>query len=50
MGKQRATRLRGDDEQHLYSWYEALVLLDPRAPWDAVHVEHPSAGAADDVV
>jgi SMODS-associated and fused to various effectors sensor domain len=50
MGEQSAARLEGDDYQHLFSWYEALQLLDPDRPWESAHVEHPSAGAADDVV
>lgn len=50
MGEQSAARLQGDDYQHLFSWYEALQLLDSNAPWECAHVEHPSAGAADDVV
>jgi hypothetical protein len=50
MGEQSAARLEGDDYQHLFSWYEALQLLDSNAPWECAHVEHPSAGAADDVV
>jgi SMODS-associated and fused to various effectors sensor domain len=50
MGEQSAARLEGDEYQHLYSWYEALQLLDPDIPWESIYVEHPEAGAADDVV
>jgi hypothetical protein len=49
MGEQSATRLKGDDFQHLYSWFELLCLLDFNSPYDYGFVEHPSAGAADDV-
>jgi hypothetical protein len=49
MGEQSATRLKGDDFQHLYSWYELLSLLDPASAYAHGYVEHPSAGAADDV-
>jgi hypothetical protein len=49
MGEQSATRLKGDDFQHLYSWYELLSLLDPASGYAYGYVEHPSAGAADDI-
>src|SRR5438270_8862165 len=49
MGEQSAARLKGDDYQHLYSWFELLNLLNPRTPYEFGYVEHPSAGAADDV-
>lgn len=49
MGEQSSSRLKGDDYQHLYSWYELLQLLDPQTPYSHGFVEHPAAGAADDV-
>jgi hypothetical protein len=49
MGEQSSSRLKGDDYQHLYSWYELLQLLDPNSPYSHGFVEHPNAGAADDV-
>ena len=49
MGNQSATRLKGDRYQHLYSWYEILRLLDDDSPYTEAWVEHPEAGAADDL-
>ncbi|MGZ3457477.1 MAG: SAVED domain-containing protein, partial [Archangium sp.] len=49
MGEQSASRLEGDRYQHLYSWYELLQLLDENSPFEFGFVEHPEAGAADDV-
>ena len=49
MGEQSATRLAGDDYQHLYSWFELLQLLPLDSPYSHGFVEHPHAGAADDV-
>lgn len=49
MGEQSASRLKGDDYQHLYSWHVLLQLLDERGLYDHGYVEHPEAGAADDV-
>jgi hypothetical protein len=49
MGEQSATRLKGDDFQHLYSWYELLSLLDSASGYAYGYVEHPTAGAADDI-
>jgi hypothetical protein len=49
MGEQSAARLQGDRYQHLYSWYELLQLLDDDSPYEFGYVEHPEAGAADDV-
>lgn len=49
MGEQSAARLEGDRYQHLYSWYELLRLLDEDSPYEYAYVEHPEAGAADDV-
>ena len=49
MGEQSASRLEGDRFQHLYSWYELLNLLDENSPFEYGFVEHPEAGAADDI-
>ena len=49
MGEQSASRLMGDRYQHLYSWYEILRLLDEDSPYAEAWVEHPQAGAADDL-
>ena len=49
MGEQSAARLAGDDFQHLYSWFELLQLLSPESAYSHGYVEHPRAGAADDV-
>lgn len=49
MGEQSAARLAGDDYQHLYSWFELLQLLSPESAYSHGYVEHPRAGAADDV-
>jgi hypothetical protein len=49
VGEQSSSRLKGDDYQHLYSWYELLQLLDSQTPYSYGFVEHPTAGAADDV-
>lgn len=49
MGEQSAARLQGDRYQHLYSWYELLQLLGEASPYEFGYVEHPEAGAADDV-
>ncbi|MCY1036814.1 SAVED domain-containing protein [Corallococcus sp. BB11-1] len=49
MGEQSASRLEGDRYQHLYSWYVLLPLLDDDSPFSSAFVEHPEAGAADDV-
>lgn len=49
MGEQSGSRLEGDRYQHLYSWYELLHLLDEKCPYEYGYVEHPEAGAADDV-
>jgi hypothetical protein len=49
MGEQSAARLAGDDYQHLYSWFELLQLLSPESAYSHGYVEHPHAGAADDV-
>ncbi|MFP2898317.1 SAVED domain-containing protein [Corallococcus sp. 4LFB] len=49
MGEQSASRMEGDRYQHLYSWYVLLPLLDGNSPFETAFVEHPEAGAADDV-
>jgi hypothetical protein len=49
MGEQSAPRLEGDRYQHLYSWYEVLQLLDEKSPYEYAWIEHPRAGAADDL-
>src|ERR1044072_7930501 len=49
MAEQSAARLEGDRYQHLYSWYELLRLLDDDSIYEYAYVEHPEAGAADDV-
>jgi len=49
MGEQSASRLEGDRYQHLFSWYELLPLLDEDSPYAHGFVEHPEAGAVDDV-
>lgn len=41
--------MEGDRYQHLYSWYELLRLLDDDSIYEYAYVEHPEAGAADDV-
>ncbi|MFY2556962.1 SAVED domain-containing protein [Corallococcus terminator] len=49
MGEQSASRLEGDRYQYLYGWYELLHLLDEDCPFECGYIEHPDAGAADDV-
>jgi len=49
MGQQSASRLAGDDYQHIYSWFELLQLLPADSQYIHGYVEHPQAGAADDV-
>ncbi|QSQ12140.1 SAVED domain-containing protein [Myxococcus landrumensis] len=49
MGEQSASRLEGDRYQYLYGWYELLQLLDEKSPFECGYLEHPDAGAADDV-
>lgn len=49
MGEQSRARLEGDRYQHLYSWWLLLQLLDKDSEYDFGYVEHPTAGAADDV-
>ncbi len=49
MANQSASRLHGDDYQHLYSWLKILDLLNSETEIDYIWVEHPFAGAADDI-
>ncbi len=49
MGEQSSSRLEGDRYQHLFSWHVILDLLEPERGIQSVRVEHPHAGAADDV-
>ncbi|AGC49215.1 hypothetical protein MYSTI_07943 [Myxococcus stipitatus DSM 14675] len=49
MGEQSASRLEGDRYQYLYAWYELLRLLEEKSPFECGYLEHPDAGAADDV-
>ena len=49
MAEQSRSRLQGDRFQHLYSWYELLGLLDDDTPFEYAIIEHPDAGAADDI-
>ncbi|MBK9214652.1 MAG: SAVED domain-containing protein [Chloracidobacterium sp.] len=49
MGEQSGARIGGDDYQHLYSWYLLLLLLPEDSVYHHAYVEHPKAGAADDV-
>lgn len=49
MGEQSGSRLQGDRYQHLYSWFLLLDLLNESSHFEVGVVEHPHAGAADDV-
>jgi len=49
MAHQVSARLCGDDYQHLYSWWHALALLDPRSEVTEVWIEDDRAGSFDDV-
>jgi hypothetical protein len=49
MAQGNPARILGDRYQHLYSWMELLRLLDDDSPFEHGFVEHPEAGAADDV-
>ncbi len=49
MGEQSSSRLEGDRFQHLFSWHVMLDLLDSTKGIEKVWIEHPRAGAADDV-
>ena len=50
MGEQSSSRLEGDRYQHLFSWYLILDNLgDPSKEVEYIWLEHPDAGAADDI-
>ena len=49
MANQVAARLKGDDYQHLYSWFHVLELLMPQRQVAKVIVEDEGAGSIDDV-
>jgi hypothetical protein len=49
MANQVAARLAGDDYQHLYAWWHALELLNPRSDVVEVLIEDEGAGSFDDV-
>ena len=49
MANQVSARLKGDDYQHLYSWYLALELLRPGSHVAKVCIENEKAWSADDV-
>lgn len=49
MANQVSARLKGDDYQHLYSWYLALDLLRPGSQVAMVRIEDEKAWSADDV-
>ena len=49
MANQSSARLRGDDYQHLYTWFVILDLLRPSEQVNQVNVEDPQAGSVDDV-
>lgn len=50
MANQAASRLSGDDYQHLYSWQQILQLKMPRRGIHLVTLEAAWAGSVDDVV
>lgn len=50
MGNQSASRLKGDDYQHLISWHHALEILRKPNEEIIVSVESDSSGSYDDVV
>jgi SMODS-associated and fused to various effectors sensor domain len=45
-----AARLQGDNYQHLFTWYQALLLLDPNAEVTAIEIEAENAGNVDDLI
>lgn len=49
MANQVSARLKGDDYQHLYSWYLALELLRPSSHVARICIEDEKAWSADDV-
>lgn len=44
-----SARLKGDDYQHLYTWYRILALRKPGTKVNRVSIEMPGVGALDDV-
>jgi hypothetical protein len=49
MANQVVPRLTGDDYQHLYGWWKALLLLKDSERVSHVRIEDPDAGSVDDV-
>jgi hypothetical protein len=49
MANQVVPRLTGDDYQHLYGWWKALLLLKDSEKVSHVRIEDPDAGSVDDV-
>jgi hypothetical protein len=49
MATQSSARLKGDDYQHLVSWYHIISMLRPKYKVKKVRLEDPSAGLVDDV-
>lgn len=49
MANQVIPRLTGDDYQHLYGWWKALLLLKPSENVSHVRVEDVEGGSVDDV-
>ncbi len=49
MANQVIPRLTGDDYQHLYGWWKALLLLKESEMVSMVRIEDPDAGSVDDV-
>jgi len=49
MANQVIPRLTGDDYQHLYGWWKALLLLKDSEKVSHVRLEDPDAGSVDDV-
>ncbi len=49
MANQVIPRLTGDDYQHLYGWWKALLLLKESEKISHVRIEDPDAGSVDDV-
>lgn len=49
MAQQVGARLKGDDYQHLFSWYHCLGLMIPETGYYTVTLENDEAGSVDDV-
>ena len=49
MANQVVPRLTGDDYQHLYGWWKALLLRKDSEKVSHVRIEDPDAGSVDDV-